>query len=142
MHADAPAPGFLRRLAAGFYDLLIVVGVLMSTSFLVVVARGGSAVPAGSPAYRGFLVLQVTAYFIGFWTVGQTPGMRAWRLRLETLRGGPPSLPVATARFFAAILAAAPAGIGFLWMLVDSQRMTWHDRLTGTRVVGTNTQTA
>ena len=131
-----PVEGLLRRLAAGCYDLLILVGVLMSTSFVVIAARGGAAVPAGNPVFQGFLAAQVAAYFIGFWARGgQTPGMRAWRLRVQTVQGDTPSLAVAATRFAAALLAVAPAGLGFLWMLVDADNRTWHDRLSGTWIV-------
>jgi uncharacterized RDD family membrane protein YckC len=33
------------------------------------------------------------------------------------------------------LLSWLPLGLGFLWMLVDSQGRAWHDRLSGTRVV-------
>ena len=97
--------GRFRRLAAGCYDLLILTGVLVSTSFVVIAARGGSAVPAGNPVFQGFLAAQVAAYFIGFWARGgQTPGMRAWRLRVQTVDGDTPSPAVAAVRFGAALL--------------------------------------
>jgi uncharacterized RDD family membrane protein YckC len=131
-----PVAGPLSRLAAGCYDLLILTGVLVSTSFVVIAARGGIAVPVGNPVFQGFLAAQVAAYFIGFWARGgQTPGMRAWRLRVQTVDGNTPSPAVAAVRFGAALLAAAPAGLGFLWMLVDADNRTWHDRLSGTRIV-------
>jgi len=28
-----------------------------------------------------------------------------------------------------------PAGLGWWWMLVDRERLAWHDRLSGTRIV-------
>ena len=131
-----PPAGLLRRLAAGCYDLLILAGILMLTSFGVIAARGGAAVPAGNPAYQAFLGAQVAAFFIGFWCRGgQTPGMRAWQIRVEMAQGGALSPAVAAGRFVAALLSAALAGLGFLWMLGNAGRRTWHDRLSGTRVV-------
>jgi uncharacterized RDD family membrane protein YckC len=38
-------------------------------------------------------------------------------------------------RFFAAILSWSAGGLGFLWILVDRDRMAWHDRLSKTEVV-------
>ena len=131
-----PAAGLFRRLAAGCYDLLVLAGVLMLTSFLVIVARGGVAVPAGNSVYEGFLAIQVGAFFIGFWCCGgKTPGMRAWHLRVETAQGGTLTLAAAAKRFGATLVSAAPAGLGFLWMLADPERRTWHDRFSGTRIV-------
>jgi uncharacterized RDD family membrane protein YckC len=75
-------------------------------------------------------------FFIFFWTRGgQTLGMRAWRLRLETHDGGFPSIPVATLRFFVAIVSLIPFGLGFLWQLWDKDKLTWHDRIAGTRML-------
>jgi uncharacterized RDD family membrane protein YckC len=134
-----PAASLCRRLAAGCYDLLVLTGIVMLTSFGVIIARGGAAVPADNPAYQIFLTAQVAAFFIGFWCRGgQTPGMRAWQIRVETAQGGALSLAVAARRFGAALLSAAPAGLGFFWMLGDADRRTWHDRLSGTRVVRLN----
>lgn len=133
------ASGLLRRLAAACYDLLILAGIVMLTSLIVVLARGGAAVPVGNGVYQGFLAAQAAAYFIGFWSHGgQTPGMRTWHLRVQTTAGTAPSLTVAAWRFMAAVLATAPAGLGFLWMLVDAEGRTWHDHLTGTRIVRLN----
>ena len=89
--AAAPA-GLLRRLAALAYDLLLLAGVLMISSFAVVIARGGTSVPAGNPGYQVFVIAQIAAYFPGFWVYGgQTPGMRAWHIRVERQGGGFPN---------------------------------------------------
>jgi uncharacterized RDD family membrane protein YckC len=61
--------------------------------------------------------------------------MQSWGLQLETPDGGKPTLATASVRFFAAILSSAPAGLGFLWQLWDKDKLTWHDRISGTRIV-------
>ncbi len=130
--------GFPRRMAAVSYDLLVLGGVLMSTSFGVIIARSGAPVPAGSVGFQIFLLLQIAAFFIFFWCRGgQTPGMRAWALRVEMNDGRPLTPKVAALRLMGAILSAATLGLGFLWILVDPQKRAWHDRLSATRVVRT-----
>lgn len=137
IHAPTTA-GLARRLAAAGYDLLILGGVLMSSSFAIIIARGGTAVPAGNAAFRIFLLAQVAVFFLFFWCRGgQTPGMRAWGLRVEMTDGRPLGLPAATRRLAATALSAAALGLGFLWVLLDPQRRAWHDRLSTTRVVWT-----
>jgi len=54
---------------------------------------------------------------------------------LQTPEGTLPSLGAATIRFFAAIVSWLPLGLGFFWQLWDAERLTWHDRLSKTRVV-------
>ena len=128
----------LRRLAAALYDWLIVGGLLVFTSFILVALRGGAAIPPGDPAYQAFLIVQVAAFFIGFWWHGgQTPGMRTWRLRVMREDGGSPGLRSACSRFALAAVSTALLGCGFWWILLDPQGRAWHDRLSGTRLVRT-----
>ncbi len=138
MSPAPPAAGLPRRLAAACYDLLLLGGVLVMTSFPVLIVRGDGAVPAGSAVYRVFLVAQIAAYFIFFWwRGGQTPGMRAWNIRVEDNRGGGLRLAACCGRFAACLLSAAALGLGFLWALGNPGRRSWHDRLSGSRVVRT-----
>ena len=65
----------------------------------------------------------------------QTLGMVAWRLRLERVDGSLPRWPDVPKRLAAATLSLLPAGLGWWWMLVDRERLAWHDRLSGTRIV-------
>jgi uncharacterized RDD family membrane protein YckC len=60
--------------------------------------------------------------------------MRAWRIRVGRAEGGTLTWRDAGARWLAAWLAALPAGLGFLWGLLDRDRLCWHDRLSGTRL--------
>jgi uncharacterized RDD family membrane protein YckC len=72
-----------------------------------------------------------------FWVHGgQTLGMRAWRLRLvSATNNGPVSWQQALKRFAAALLSWCCLGAGFLWALFDREKRTWHDRLSGTRLI-------
>ena len=61
--------------------------------------------------------------------------MQSWGLQLPTADDSKPTLATANIRFFAALLSWAPAGLGFLWQLWDKDKLTWHDRISGTRIV-------
>ena len=61
--------------------------------------------------------------------------MQSWGLQLETMDGGRPTLATASVRFIAAIISWVPCGLGFLWQLWDKDKLTWHDRISGTRLV-------
>lgn len=129
--------GLLRRLAAIAYDALLVAALLFLTTIPFIALRGGEAVEIGDNAiYRAVLALVVYAFFVGFWTrPGRTLGMQSWGLQLETTDGQRPSIGRASVRFLAALLSWAPAGLGFLWQLWDPDHLTWHDRISGTRIV-------
>ncbi len=129
--------GLLRRIGAMMYDALLIIALLWLATIPFIAFRGGEAVEIGENAiYRIVLVLVVYGFFVGFWLrSGRTLGMQSWRLQLETNDGGKPNLAACTIRFLAALLSWAPAGLGFWWQLWDKEHLTWHDRLSGTRIV-------
>lgn len=134
--AARPAAGLFRRLAAGTYDLVLVIALWVLVTLLIIVARGGQPVPVGNLLYQGLLLVLGSAFFAGFWYWGgQTLGMRAWRMQVRQLDGSPLTARQSAVRLAALLLALAPAGIGLLWMLVDRDHLPWHDRLAGTRVI-------
>lgn len=132
--AKGIAPGLARRLAACLYDGLVLAALEMLAG-AAWVALSRAAVAPGDWRFRAYLLAVAALFFAGFWTRGETLGMRAWRLRILGPGGGPPSFGRALLRFLAALLSWAVLGLGFLWVLVDRDRLAWHDRLSGTRLV-------
>ena len=125
----------LRRLGAMLYDSLLILALLFLGTLPFIAMRGGEPVAAGDVAYRLALLLIVYLFFVIFWSrYGRTLGMQSWGLRIETLDGSSPGLARCNLRFFSAILSWVPAGLGFWWQLVDPENLTWHDRLSGTRI--------
>ena len=78
----------------------------------------------------------VTIYFVLFWSItGQTPGMRAMRLRVATEDGSPPRVARALVRLVGLLLAIVPLFAGFLPVLFDARRRALPDYLARTVVV-------
>ncbi|NJD30501.1 MAG: RDD family protein [Gammaproteobacteria bacterium] len=133
--------GFLRRLAAIFYDSLLLAAVLMVGTALFLPLTGGEAITTGhhpvlAAVYRVVLAALVVLFFGAFWTRrGQTLGMASWRLRVEREDGRLLTWGDSIRRLGAAVLSLVPCGLGFLWILFDPERCAWHDRLSRTRVV-------
>lgn len=119
------------------YDLLLIAALLFLATLPFIALRGGEPVEIGDNlAYRAVLVAVVYAFFAGFWIrSGRTLGMQSWRMQLETMDGGKVTPGDATIRFFAAILSWVPFGLGYLWQLWDKDKLTWHDRISGTRIM-------
>ena len=67
---------------------------------------------------------------------GQTLGMLAWRGKVVREDGGPVSWTQALIRYLAAYVSWLPLGLGFWWSIWDPGKKTWHDRLSGTRLIG------
>jgi uncharacterized RDD family membrane protein YckC len=133
---DHPPAGLRRRLAAGLYDGLLVLALLVIPTALFMAVRGGRPVPPGDVLYQLLLLATTGTFFVWFWTHGgQTLGMRAWRLRVERQTGEPLTTKIALVRFLAMLASIAALGLGLLWVLVDRNRRAWHDLAAGTRVV-------
>jgi uncharacterized RDD family membrane protein YckC len=76
-----------------------------------------------------------TTYFIGS-PSGQTVGMRAIGIRvIDAETGGRVDYGRCVVRYLVAILSGLALLLGYLWMLWDPERQTWHDKASGTFVV-------
>lgn len=125
----------VRRLGAIVYDSLLVLALMFMITLPFVAFRGGEPVEPGEGPYRLILLLVAYVFFVGFWTKsGRTLGMQAWRVQVEGADGAKPDIARASLRFLAAILSLLPFGLGFWWQLFDKDGLTWHDRLSGTRI--------
>jgi uncharacterized RDD family membrane protein YckC len=133
--------GLPRRLAAMFYDSLLLLAILMVATAAFLPLTGGEAItPTGTPAleylYRVVLLALVVLFFGTFWTRrGQTLGMATWRLRVEREDGSLLTWGDTVVRLGASLLSWLPLGLGYLWILFDRDHRAWHDLLSRTRVV-------
>lgn len=131
-----PPAGFVRRLLAIVYDLILLLAVLYVAMGALLLITAGAANQPGSPWLSAYLLLVSFIFYGWFWIKGgQTLGLRSWRLRVEEGDGRPLTWGVAMLRFSLGLLTCLPLGIGFLWMLLDREHRTLYDRLSGTRVV-------
>lgn len=132
--ASLPRPASLaRRFGAMVYDAMIVLALWLLTLFIGVALHDGAVV---GPLVQTILFLELFAFFAYFWVWrGQTLGMLAWDLRVETQSGAPMRLSHALLRFIGALLSFACVGLGYLWMYVDPDRRAWPDMLSKTFIV-------
>jgi len=121
-----PRAGFWQRFAAAFID-----GIIVGIPVLVLyeVAKGAG--------YALGLILSVAyvVYFEGGPT-GQTIGKRVLGIRVYDFDGGG-SIGYGRAfiRWLGRILSSIPCYLGYLWMLWDGEKQTWHDKLAASVVV-------
>jgi uncharacterized RDD family membrane protein YckC len=123
--------GLFRRLAAMFYDLLLVIAVLTLLTFALLPLSGGEAILTSSQGWLGRLyhalqLLLAFGYFGLCWTRGgQTLGMKAWRIRLERMDGRAPGWRDALLRFTTGATSVLLAVFG-LWRL-RAPGWSWSD---------------
>ncbi|MGL4475898.1 MAG: RDD family protein [Shewanella sp.] len=149
-HANCPRAGFLRRLGACCYDLLLAVAVYMLSGaigfgiFTLVVNSGLISMgehqhmadllnqtPLFHNLYQAYLAIIIALFYSLFWSKGgQTLGMRAWRLKVQHPNGQTLSLVTAFARVVWSLL-----GIGNLWILLSADKLALQDKMTRSEVV-------
>jgi len=127
--------GLLRRLGSMLYDSLLLLALMFLATLPFIALRGGEPVEPGEYLYQFVLFVVAYLFFVGFWSrSGRTLGMQAWRIQVETMNGERPSMASLNVRFFAAIVSLLAVGMGFWWQLIDREGLTWHDRLSRTRL--------
>src|SRR5690554_1122565 len=139
---DTKPATLIKRLLAMVYDALLVIAIWMIAGGVGVVLNGGEAVSsqinsqAEVALFNSALFCITFLFYAFFWTRnGQTLGMLAWRLRVQTLEGGRLSWSRALLRFLCAIPSLGLFGIGLIWMLFTDERLSWHDRWSGSCIV-------
>ncbi|SDI47085.1 Uncharacterized membrane protein YckC, RDD family [Pseudomonas flavescens] len=145
---DFPAAGLGRRLAAILYDGFLCIALLIVATFvykLIQMAIYGEAqlrewseagVLDGDPLLSTLLMFTLFGFFAKFWThKGQTLGMQVWGIRVQNADGTAISLWQALLRFMIAIVSWLALGLGYLWVLLDKRKRTWHDHYSASVVV-------
>ncbi len=133
----APARAWVGwRWLALCYDAFPVIALWFAVASVFVLVHGDS-VRGGWLGLLEFVCLWgVTgAYAVLSWRRGgQTLGMRPWRLQVVSASGGVPSWRALWLRYVMGQLSMLAGGLGFWWAWFDRQRLTWHDRASGTRM--------
>ncbi len=145
---ELPNAGPLPRLAALIYDSFLIFGLLVVPLFALTGLRqyrtdlptDGVAheLPpiASRPVLLAYIVCVIVGFYYYFWRRnGQTLGMQAWRLRLDSRSGGRPSLRQCLVRIAIGSASLVLGGLGYWWIWFDREQLAWHDRASNTRVV-------
>ena len=140
MNKEEQTPcNLLRRIAAIFYDCLLLTAVLLVATAILMPLSGGNAIESGNPAYNVFLLSISYLYFAWHWVRGgQTLGMRSWHIFVINDSMQKPNWKQATLRFFSALLSLLLLGLGFVWSLFDKNKLALHDHLSKTRLIKHN----
>jgi len=124
--ASGPRAGFWRRFAAWLIDVII----LSIVNVILVAALNGAGRPVGALVSLAYFTL-----FVGG-ARGQSPGMSALGIRVVSFDGsGSIGYGRAAIRWIGGIVSAIPIGLGYFWMLWDSEKQCWHDKFASDVVV-------
>lgn len=135
LNLDKP-PGLFRRLAVIVYDAFLLIAVLFFATIILLPFQQGNALEPNSWLYKLYLLLVSFLFYAWFWTRGgQTLGLLAWKLRVVSDDGSPISWQQAALRYSSAWLSWGLFGLGLVWMLVNKDRLMWHDLISKTHLV-------
>jgi uncharacterized RDD family membrane protein YckC len=132
-----PVAPFRIRLRGHLRDLTLIGGALAIfllglslTRFLGVVVVPKLILFGGIVCGSALLTLLYGLLFL--WGAGATPGMRATGLRLVNFDGLPASRQQRLWRLLGGIVSGGSFLIGFLWAVVDEEKLYWHDHISKT----------
>lgn len=125
---SGPRAGFWRRFAAALLDGIIlgIVGGIL-----------GAILGFDRNGINGISTLLGVLYYTYLeGTTGQTLGKQALGIRVIDLSGGGPiGFGRAFIRYIGRFVSAIVLLLGYLWMLWDKERQTWHDKFANSVVV-------
>ena len=144
-----PNASVFKRIAAMFYDSMLLVGVLAAAALIPSIVltpdqvshKTGEVINELDPLLSGlgfqvYLLAIICIFFTAFWSKsGQTLGMQAWKIRIENADGSKPSIRQCLIRVVVAIPSLACLGFGYWWQWIDKEGLNWQDRASKTRVV-------
>jgi uncharacterized RDD family membrane protein YckC len=135
---DRARAGFWRRFVAAFVDGIVigVIGWLLTVFGLGGDETGVTVNVAGGDWPTVLISLVYFTYFHG--RTGQTPGDAVFAIKVVDFRDGtgePIGYGRAALRWLVSIVSALALLLGYLWMLWDPEKQTWHDKAAGSVVV-------
>jgi uncharacterized RDD family membrane protein YckC len=118
------------------YEALVVIALSLACTTIFVLLLGDAT--AGIKRYSLQLLLWLAAgtYFVWCWQKsGQTLAMQTWQLKLLNQDGELLTLTAAITRYVLASLSFIAFGLGYLWIIVDRDRLFLHDRLLKNKII-------
>jgi|SRR5579864_254306 len=127
------APLTRRVLAAATDGLIVMAASLLfgGTFWKVAAIRPPMAQIVGLAAAVPPLFWAAYQYLLIVYS-GSTPGLRLAALELTRFDGSRAGRKLRRWRILASYLSAASLGMGYAWVLLDEDRLCWHDRITHT----------
>jgi uncharacterized RDD family membrane protein YckC len=136
--SDLVYAGFWQRFGAALLDTLLIYLIMFSLLLLVY-----GTVYLDDPSANWGLAQVLISYGLPitltllFWIKkAATPGKMAIGATIVDARTGEqPTTGQFVIRYFAYIVSTLPLFLGYLWVVFDSRKQAWHDKLAGTVVV-------
>jgi uncharacterized RDD family membrane protein YckC len=125
-----------RRFIAGILDGMVLLASAGIFALIFRVAGGHISLKSLDLAILGSIAATlILAYFALFISITcSTPGLHFMDLEVLSMEGQRPNRSDSLLRAIGYVVSASALWLGFIWALVDSEGLTWHDRMSGTFV--------
>jgi uncharacterized RDD family membrane protein YckC len=125
-----------RLFAACLYELLLLIALWMLSTLIFVSLFGDATHYSKRYFLQLFLWFVTGAYFVSSWCrTGQTLPAKTWKIKLVNQDNALLTLNQAIIRYALTSASLLACGLGFVWALVDKDRLFLHDRLLKTRFI-------
>jgi len=125
-----------RRFLAGLTDaLVLIVGAAVFGMIFWRFCGRLSLVPLNIVVLGLVGLILIFAYFAVFTAIASaTPGLLWMRCEIRNVQGDYPTVRESFWRAFGVLVSLSALMLGFVWACVDSDGLTWHDRMSGTAI--------
>ena len=126
-----------KHYAAFIYDIFPILGIVLLTSGITLLLRGGIEAPAGNPWFRSLIIFEIIIYYVYSWKVGgQTLGMRAWKIKIVSNdKNQDLSWSHSLLRFFVGVLSTLTFGFGIIWKMFSKENKSWMDLCSHSKTI-------
>ena len=138
--AEAPVLGSAplgKRFHAAVIDALVLLLGFGVFGAIVYLAGGHFSLSRSNEVVMASIAILLVLVYFGAFTAlaSSTPGLLWKGLEIRRLDGTRPGIADSVIRSFGYLISTGALMLGFIWALVDSGGLTWHDRMSGTVVV-------
>jgi len=114
----------------------IVVGLIAGVAGLATGNRPSTTGPGVETLANVIYFIGYVGYFIYYWGMGQTPGMRIFGIYVADANTGTAiGFGRAGIRYLGYLLSLLACYIGLIWALFDKRKQGWHDKIANTVVI-------
>lgn len=125
-----------RLFAACLYELLLLIALWMLCTWIFISLFGDATDNTKRYFLQLLLWLVTGVYFVWSWCrTGQTLPAKTWRIKLVNQENALLTFNQALIRYVLASLSILACGFGFVWALIDKDKLFLHDRLLKTRFI-------
>jgi uncharacterized RDD family membrane protein YckC len=141
--AKISTPSFFKLGTCLLYEGLVVIALSLICTTIFVLLVGDATTGIKRYLLQLFLWSTAGVYFIWCWhKSGQTLAMQTWQLKLVDQDAKLLQLKAAILRYVLASFSLMLIGFGYMWVIVDRDRLFLHDRLLKNKIIFVPRKTA